>query len=63
MKMQRAELDFLLEEINKHSSRLNDWERGFMSSIARQYERSREKYISGPQRDKLLKIYEKVTNP
>lgn len=63
MKMERAELDFLLEEINKHAGRLNDWERDFMASIGRQYECSREKCISSKQRDKLLKIYEKVTNP
>lgn len=49
----------MIDDCEKRSSRLNDWEAGFIDSISVQYARTSS--LTQPQKETLDRIWERVT--
>ena len=60
MKQDNDSINWMLADIEKREEKLTDWERGFIDSITNQL--GEGKRLTGPQEDKLTKIWQQITD-
>lgn len=60
MKQDNDSINWMLADIEKREEKLSDWERNFIDSITNQL--GEGKSLTGPQEDKLTKIWEQITD-
>lgn len=53
------DINQMIEDCEQRESRLDDWERGFVSDISQRLAEGQS--LTGPQDDKLVEIWERIT--